>query len=166
VCCLFLASARLCIAGDVPALKAPVFGIEQIMTPSELQETGVSRLSCQQREALNEWLLRYTIRILSAKEKVEQESSTSLQSGSTGVPSEAPASNCDPAIGSHISGDFRGWIGETSFELDNGQVWRQAERGSLYSYSYTPMVTIYNTASGCRMKVEDEEDTIIVRRIK
>jgi hypothetical protein len=36
----------------------------------------------------------------------------------------------------------------------------------MYSYSYAPMVTIYQTASGCRMKVEDEEDSILVRRIK
>ena len=42
----------------------------------------------------------------------------------------------------------------------------QAEYDYTYFYEYHPDVTIYETSSGCRMKVEDEDDTIIVRRIK
>ena len=33
---------------------------------------------------------------------------------------------------SRINGDFEGWTGETIFELDNGQVWKQAS----YAYNY------------------------------
>jgi hypothetical protein len=166
LCCLFLASARLCLAGDIPAPKTPSLGIEQMMTASELQETGVSRLSCQQKEALNDWLLRYTIRILSAKETAQKESRGSLQPKSNDVSVKEQGSNCDRAIESHISGDFRGWNGETTFVLDNGEIWKQAERGSLSSYSYSPIVTIYETSAGCRMMVEDEEDTILVNRVR
>src|SRR5712691_3605313 len=79
--------------------------------------------------------------------------------GSTG-------SNCAPAIESAISGEFNGWDGETIFKLDNGQIWQQAEYDYTYSYSYRPEVTIYQTSSGCRMKVEDEEETILVKRLK
>jgi hypothetical protein len=73
---------------------------------------------------------------------------------------------CSPAIESAISGEFHGWDGETIFRLDNGQIWQQAEYDYTYSYSYHPQVTIYETRGGCRMKVEDEEETIIVKRIK
>lgn len=77
---------------------------------------------------------------------------------------DAPA--CTPAIESTIAGEFQGWDGETIFKLDNGQIWQQAEYDYMYSYSYRPEVTIYQTSSGCRMKVEDEEETVLVRRIK
>jgi len=30
---------------------------------------------------------------------------------------------CDPAIETHIEGDFEGWEGETIYKLSNGQIW-------------------------------------------
>jgi len=116
------------------------------MTAQELQQTGVATLSSQQREALNRWLVRYTTRTLS--------------------PAQASNTRCSPAIESAISGEFKGWEGETIFKLANGQIWQQAEYDYMYSYSYSPDVTIYQTRSGCRMKVEDEDETILVSRIK
>ena len=80
--------------------------------------------------------------------------------------SQPAGSNCNAAIETTISGDFNGWDGETIFKLDNGQVWQQAQYDYMYSYSYRPDVTIYQTSSGCRMKVEEEEETILVKRIK
>jgi hypothetical protein len=73
---------------------------------------------------------------------------------------------CVPAIESAITGEVHGWDGETIFKLDNGQIWQQAEYDYTYFYEYHPDVTIYQTRGGCRMKVEDEEETIIVKRIK
>ena len=77
-----------------------------------------------------------------------------------------PQSSRVPAIESAISGEFHGWDSETISKLDNGQIWQQAEYDYTYSYAYNPDVTIYQTRGGCRMKVEDEEDAIIVKRIK
>ncbi len=79
---------------------------------------------------------------------------------------EPRLSSCVPAVESTISGEFTGWEGETIFKLDNGQIWQQAEFDYTYDYEYRPDVTIYQTSSGCRLKVEDVEETIIVRRIK
>jgi hypothetical protein len=78
----------------------------------------------------------------------------------------APQSSCSPAIESSISGEFEGWSGDTIFKLDNGQIWQQAEYDYDYDYDYDPDVTIYQTTAGCRMKVEGEDDTILVKRIK
>jgi len=75
-------------------------------------------------------------------------------------------SNCSPAIESTISGEFHGWDGETIFKLDNGQIWQQSQYDYTYSYSYRPDVTIYETRTGCRLKVEDEDETILVKRLK
>jgi hypothetical protein len=35
-----------------------------------------------------------------------------------------------------------------------------------YYYVYRPAITIYLTSSGCRMKVEGEEETVPVKLIK
>jgi hypothetical protein len=75
-------------------------------------------------------------------------------------------SSCSPAIGSSITGEVEGWSGETIFKLDNGQIWQQAESDYTYFYEYHPDVTIYETSAGCRMKVEDQEETVLVKRIK
>ncbi len=91
------------------------------------------------------------------------------QATPTDLSSRRPAQTygaCSPAIESAINGDFNGWDGETIWKLSNGQIWQQAEYSYTYSYSYHPDVTIYETSSGCRMKVEDEEETILVKRIK
>jgi hypothetical protein len=161
LCFLFLASARISIAGDIPAPKTPMLRIEEMMNARELLQTGLLTLSPQQRQTLNAWLLKNMYRIFPASEEAGQENSIDLRAS---LPFSAQVSNCDPAIESHISGDFRGWNGETTFVLDNGEIWKQAERGSVHSYSYSPIVTIYETPAGCRMMVEDEEDTILVRR--
>ena len=83
----------------------------------------------------------------------------------SGVP-VIPYSSCAPTIESAISGDFEGRSGETIFKLDNGQIWQQAEYDYEYSYDYNPDVTIYETTAGCRMKVEGEDETILVKRIR
>lgn len=90
------------------------------------------------------------------------------QESASAVPVQvAPLRNgCSPPIESAISGDVEGWDGETIFKLDNGQIWQQAEYDYTYFYEFHPDVTIYSTSGGCRMKVEDEDDTIIVKRIK
>lgn len=86
------------------------------------------------------------------------------QPGNVVVPRTSAA--CAPAVESTISGEFHGWDGETIFKLDNGQIWEQAEYDYMYSYAYRPEVTIYESSAGCRMKVEDEEETVLVRRLK
>lgn len=77
-----------------------------------------------------------------------------------------PRSSCSPAVESYISGDINGWDGETIFKLDNGQIWEQAIYSYIYFYAYHPEVTIYDASDGCRMKVDGEDETVVVRRIK
>ena len=54
--------------------------IEQVMTPNELKETGVATLTPSQRGALNNWLNKYTDRIL----RVATEPTDSGRYGGTG----------------------------------------------------------------------------------
>ncbi len=130
--------------------------IDQVMTPREFRDTGVSTLSVAQRQALDRWLNRYTVEML--KTAMQHESAIS----------EAPSgrSSCAPAVESTISGEIEGWDGDTIFKLDNGQIWQQAAYDYTYFYAYRPKVTIYQASAGCRMKVEDETETVLVKRIQ
>jgi hypothetical protein len=130
--------------------------IEEVMTPKELQDTGITTLTASQRQALNDWLNRYTLKLLLAASQQERTTSES----------QPVRSSCSPAIESTISGEIEGWDGDTIFKLDNGQIWQQAEYDYTYFYAYRPDVTIYQTSAGCRMKVEDETETVLVKRIK
>ena len=107
-------------------------------------------------EALVEW-------------KVKTILPTLLHSSTAAAPSAlpAPAGMCTPAIESHVEGDFRGWEGQTIYRLDNGQIWRQSTYHYHYHYAYHPAVVIYQTESGCHMRVtDDDDDGATVARIK
>lgn len=67
-----------------------------------------------------------------------------------------------------IVGGFDGWSGDTIFELDNGQVWRQAEFGRLkYRGPENPEVTIKKGFFGSyRLSVEGTNRWIRVKRVK
>lgn len=67
-------------------------------------------------------------------------------------------------IESKINGEFRGWEGETEYELTNGQVWKQSRYKYKYKYKYMPRVIIYQTSSGMVMHVAGTKAT--VQRIK
>ena len=150
-----LAALIIVLAAGLLA-QAPTIQLkmDQVMTQHEMQDTGISTLTPPQRRALDDWLSRYTTRVLT----------TALHTNSS--EHTYGKSSCSPAIESYISGEIEGWSGETVFKLDNGQIWEQAEYSYTYFYAYHPEVTIYQTSSGCRMKVEDESETVSVRRIK
>jgi hypothetical protein len=101
---------------------------------------------------------------LAIVEQVQQPAKPAPQTVPRPIP--RPDAGCVPAIESAITGEVHGWDGETIFKLDNGQIWQQAEYDYTYFYEYHPDVTIYQTRAGCRMKVEDEDETIVVKRIK
>lgn len=133
-----------------------ILKVEQVMTPQEMRETGIANLSPAQRQAFDAWLNRYTLRILTVKSESDPTPSSKFLGHSS----------CSPAIESTISGEIEGWDGETIFKLDNGQIWQQAVYDYTYFYAFRPDVTIYQTSAGCRMKVEDETETVLVKRIK
>ncbi len=67
-------------------------------------------------------------------------------------------------IKSQVNGEFKGWEGETTYKLTNGQVWQQSTYSYEYTYSYMPEVTVYSAGGGYKMRVEGT--LADVRRIK
>lgn len=126
---------------------APTVDIGTLMTANEFKNAGLSKLSPEEIRNLNDWLSKLLV-------AAQRQTTPSLKS------------TCSPAIESEIDGTFNGWSGDTIFKLANGQIWQQSEYDYDYEYDYRPDVTIYQTAGGCKMKVEGVDDTILVKRIK
>jgi hypothetical protein len=63
-----------------------------------------------------------------------------------------------------IVNNFNGWSGNTLFELDNGQIWKQAEYDYDYNYSYRPEAIIYSVGFEYRLMVEGK--AVAVKRVR
>lgn len=69
-------------------------------------------------------------------------------------------------IETQISGEFKGWEGETIFKMMDGQIWQQSVYAYMYQYAYSPTVLIYEFKGSWIMKVEDVAETIEVKQLK
>ncbi len=135
----------------LPALSAEDPDIRKLMTEEEFASAGLDRLSSDELDVINRWLLRYT-----AQDAPELISSS---------PAVQEVSRAD--VNSRIDGAFSGWNGPTRFTLQNGQVW-ETNTTRRYDYSATdPEVEITRNWMGVyRMRVVDTGQSINVRRVR
>lgn len=71
------------------------------------------------------------------------------------------------SIRSRIVGEFRGWSGNTVFQLENGQIWKQVGSGSAFIRLDSPEVTIERGALGAFfLRVEGIGGRVKVKRIR
>lgn len=75
-----------------------------------------------------------------------------------------PVSRAYDVIESRIDGEFKGWSGNTSYKLTNGQIWKQAHYSYEYRYAYRPIATICNINGVYVMSVDGLQAE--VKRIK
>ena len=141
------------IVGQASAQKGPNTGppvpaatdVTKLMSDREFHAAGLAKLTPDEIAALNQWLSSILLKLLSTN--------------------EAASSPCRDAIEANISGEFKGWAGESIYKLSNGQIWQQAVYTYTYTYKYGPSVLIYSGRGGCMMKVEDAE-SVAVKRLK
>ncbi len=122
--------------------------IAQLMTPEEVGATGLRELAPEQLQALSAWLDGYRIAI---------ERRAVMAADEDYSPPEL-------VIETRIDGDFDGWVGDTVFRLENGQIWQQISPSAKYHTAHQPKVTI--TRSPYLMRVEGVPIEIEVRRLK
>lgn len=65
-----------------------------------------------------------------------------------------------------ISSDFSGFDGDSVFEFDNGQIWKQAAYKYSYHYAYYPEAIVVDGLNGLELHVEDMDDPVQVTRIR
>src|SRR5665254_16637 len=104
-----------------------------------------------------------------ANQKKATASNSTLVVPTPTIPTPTPATQFPVTSGvveNSIDGTFNGWGGDTIFQLRNGQIWQQSSFDYKYHYAYSPDVTIYQSGSGYKMKVDGVDSTISVTRIK
>jgi hypothetical protein len=129
----------------------PMMDVQKLMSASEFRQSGLHKLSVEEIDALNAWLSQFTVKLYSA---------VSAQADVINTPSTSAV------IETQIEGEFEGWDGETVFKLANGQIWQQSSYAYTYHYAYRPKVLIYRSGAAYRMKVENVESTIQVKRLR
>lgn len=155
---LRLALPALLLGLALPLAAAEFSSLEERMTDSEFKAAGLDKLTPEELAALNAWLQRRTAGTAAAATYVP--------------PSEDRTGFRDPVdsdgVVSRIAGNFTGWTGKTQFKLENGQVWEQAESGSMRGVNVdSPAVMIRPAFMGSwLLKVEGFNQQIRVRRIK
>jgi hypothetical protein len=77
-----------------------------------------------------------------------------------------PDPDMEIVIESRIQGRFTGWLGNSSFYLTNGQVWKQRGGGKYYFPLDDPKVVIRKEKLGYWMTVEETGARVGVERVK
>ena len=142
-------------------------GVEALMSEEEFAAAGLNKLTAEEREALNSWLLKYTtddVPVL-VKEVPELKEAVALQQAV--APKPVPEPETDQPIVSSIVGKFKGWTGKTVFKLENGQVWKQRQSGRYLKKLENPKVEISKNMLGFyMMEILETGKRIGVKRIR
>ena len=147
---------RLCITLLLSLATLPVFSaddpdIRELMTAEEFAASGLSRLSSEEFEFVNRWLMRYSGQVVAEMDSV----------------SPAEQEMVAYTIRSSIDGEFTGWNGPTRFPLKNGQVW-ETKSTRRYSYSAAdPEVEITRNWIGTyKLRILETNKSIYVKRVQ
>jgi hypothetical protein len=134
---------RTAIVLAVLACVGPAFthagspDVRDLMTDEEYEAAGLEKLDDAEIDALNRWLLRFSVREAPEVRRSKDET----------VQAEVAKAE-EEGIRTRIVGEFRGWTGDTVFRLENGQVWRQRLPGRWFYRADSPEVVLKKNAVG------------------
>ncbi len=137
------------------SVRADSPDIRTLMTPEEYEAAGLEKLTQAELEALNHWLVRYTARDAPEVRRMNEV-----------VQAEAAKADAE-GIRSRVVGPFRGWSGETVFQLENGQIWKQRVPGRWFHRAESPDVVVRRNIMGYwELRVVAADRAIGVTRLK
>jgi len=180
-------------AGLILGSVATGQNFETQLTPAEQQTIGLDKLSAAERAALFEAIERYkttgvTAAVAAVETKAEVAQAKAVQAAAVAAVDDYKK-NEEPGMvakalelfkreesektrdrfTSVLVGKFRGWEGNTSFYLENGQVWRQTNDDRYYPQAAENVsVVIYQAGSGYyRMQILDDKGAwVTVKRVR
>ena len=145
-------------------------GVQRIMSPKQFRQMGLDKLTPEQLEMLNKWLLGYTSmeREVVRKQTIEQESDNIRETVKQEVTKQVQEEAAEAErIVSRIDGPFNGWDGKTLFKLKNGQIWQQRISGRITIKATEPEVEITKNLFGFYvLHVLNTDYAVGVKRIK
>lgn len=161
------------LAAPAASAQSDFSSLEELMTGSEFEETGLDKLSEEELRNLNTWL-RTHLESTDADADADADSDADPAETRRQLREEVEAEvrqeqglNERGEIVTTIPGQFTGWTGKTVFELANGQVWRQIDGGTYRVSMDDPTVVIYPVSfGGWRLRLEEAGPSIGVERVK
>jgi hypothetical protein len=129
--------------------------IEELMTPEEFKAAGLDKLTEDELQHLDAWLQGYrqtTEKRVSAavtekaNEEVAKAKADAARTSKRGIDLEV----------SRVDGRFLGLTGGTIIKLEDGTVWKQANKEDRYQGPNVdhPLVAIRHSAFGYKMQIE------------
>jgi hypothetical protein len=171
--------------------------LAEIMTADEISTMGLEKLSPQEQQQLIEWIQNFrqakpvaadspaavpaaiatTAAPAATSSAKAAAPSTTVATESSAITAEAAATAEADNFGktteqademtSRIPGTFTGWSGNTTFVLENGQVWQQRYDTRWTTELQNPEVVIKRRLFGLhRMEVVGTSKSVPVKRIK
>lgn len=149
---MLLAALALLLTA-LPVMAQQFSSLEERMSAADFKAAGLDKLTPEQLRHLNDWLRTH--------EQVKTVTSS-------GQPVFYPDNQPRDKFTTHLVGHFNGWGGHTTFTLDNGQVWKQAESGAYSCPDIdNPEVTIKPMILGSwLMYVQGCNQSVRVDRVK
>lgn len=164
-----------------PAARAAEGVFAKTLTPEESQSAGLAKLSPEELARLEALVERYrsgqvavaTQNAAAEARNTEPTKPRKLMPDWVGALITLQRAGDKPeaaqVMESSLAGDFSGWTGRSTFRLENGQLWAQANSDS-YPYSPTlhaPKVKIYPASFGTYwLKIEGVNQRCRVKPVK
>jgi hypothetical protein len=139
--------------------------VEEQMTGKEFSAAGLDQLSQTELDSLNEWIRRHSLATLASTNSDTKAAETVEDNGGSKTKNDDEERS---TITSTIVGKFTGWDGQTTFKLDNGMIWAQADKDKFHTKEIkNPTVTIEPGMFGSwRLSVADFDENCKVKRIQ
>ncbi len=150
-------------------------GLYQRMTLEERRAAGIEQLSSEQQAALDQAARRVeketvgrVVATVKAETRAEVQAEQKARKLAAVGLNEAEVTK-GTEIRANITGEFKGWNGHTTFNLDNGQVWTQTDPGeqAYFPRVKSTAVTITPAIFGTwQMKLVSEGMFVRVKRYR
>ena len=141
--------------------------VQELMTTSEFEATGLDSLTTEELEALNEWLSKNGALVVESAEisRVKTENTSEQQPEAiVSAPQTRAYGEREPDVYSQITGEFSGWDGKTIFRLANGQIYQQRRPGRWKTQLLDPDVRVFRGFVGYELEVDGH--SIGVKRLR
>jgi hypothetical protein len=129
--------------------------VEELMTPEEFKAAGLDKLSEDELQHLDAWLQGYRQttekRVSAAVEKRANEEVAKVKQAAA----KTSKRNIDLEV-SRVDGRFVKLTGRTIIKLEDGTVWKQANKEDRYEGPNIdhPLVAVKHSAFGYKMRIE------------
>lgn len=161
----------LCLSFSSLVVAAEGFSsLEEQMTGKEYTAAGLNKLTPEELAALNDWIRRHSVATLDTP-KAGAAAAAGAAGAAAGDQRGFKSKRDEEdrtTITSRLVGTFKGWDGQTTFKLENGMVWAQADKDKFYTKELeNPVVVIEPGMFGTwRLHIEGYNSECRVERIQ